>query len=278
MDVEDWYHLDYFRRSDCNEAISLLDGLDRYLDILSEENIPSSFFVLGELATRVAHRIAYHPDIGIHGWSHRRPLTMSVAEFQNDIKRTKSALEDTLGREISGHRAPCFSLDRERLDVLQDMGFVYDSSRIQFGNHPLYGTINMSAFESLRPWIFQRNGFFEFELSTLEVFSRPIPVSGGGYLRLLPWPIMHVMLRKYLKTESMFVLYIHPFELSGKADPPLPVGTTWPTRLRFSRGRSTLECRLRQVIALLRAYGFTFSTFSQVRQDILATGGLKKGT
>lgn len=272
MDVEDWFHLDYFDRARCDTSASLLDGLDRYQALLAEEGIPSSFFVLGELTDVVARRMDHQPDIGIHGWSHRRPLTLSVEEFASDVKRSKDAVEQKLGRAVEGHRAPCFSLDRARLDIVQELGFSYDSSRIQFSSHPLYGTLDLTGYESVRPWVYQRGGFFEFEVSTTRLGRHTIPISGGGYLRLLPWRVMHRLLTRYLEHESLFVLYIHPFELSRQADPRLPDGTGWPTRVRFSRGRSHTEQRLRMLIALLREKGFSFTTFAQLRNEILTTG------
>jgi len=270
MDIEDWYHLDYFQRDRCNASVSLLDGVDRYLDILEEESVPSSFFVLGELAKAVCGRLTKHSDISTHGWTHQRPLTMTENDFRADMKRAKAVLEDQFAREVQGYRAPCFSFDRRRLDILREVGFVYDSSRIQFSSHPLYGTLDMSGFERLRPWIFGLNDFCEFEVSTIRFLRQTLPVSGGGYLRLLPWPLMRSMLSRYLKHESFFVLYIHPFELSLQSDPALPAGTPWPTRLRFSLGRNEVAHRLRQLIALVKFHGFVFSTFSEVRQELLS--------
>ena len=46
MNIEDWYHLDYFDSSKCDKNYSLLDGINVYRDILQKHNIPSSFFVL----------------------------------------------------------------------------------------------------------------------------------------------------------------------------------------------------------------------------------------
>ena len=43
LDVEDWYHLDYFDRTKCNVNYSLLDGLDVYVEILNSLSLPSSF-------------------------------------------------------------------------------------------------------------------------------------------------------------------------------------------------------------------------------------------
>ena len=53
LDVEDWYHLDYFDRHQCDTKNSLLDGLDVYVELLDSLSLPSSFFVLGEIAVRL---------------------------------------------------------------------------------------------------------------------------------------------------------------------------------------------------------------------------------
>ena len=34
MDVEDWYHLDYFQGAAPDRSVSMLAGLDVYLDLL----------------------------------------------------------------------------------------------------------------------------------------------------------------------------------------------------------------------------------------------------
>jgi hypothetical protein len=102
-----------------------------------------------------------------------------------------------------------------------------------------------------------------------------MPVAGGGYIRLLPWPFMRFSLSRYLKKNSFYVFYIHPFELSSRPNPLLPKGTSVAARFRFSSGRKAVEWRFRQTIAMLRAHGFRFSTFAQVRREILAAKSLK---
>ena len=34
MDIEDWYHLDYFNSNQCDRKYSMLDGIDVYREIL----------------------------------------------------------------------------------------------------------------------------------------------------------------------------------------------------------------------------------------------------
>jgi len=124
MDVEDWYHLDYFDRSKCDTSRSLLDGLDTYSELIARHDLPSSYFVLGELATQIKSRLiqladAGH-DISSHGWNHVRPLTMSPEAFSSELIKAKSGLEDIIGRPVPGYRAPCFSLDQTRLERIRE--------------------------------------------------------------------------------------------------------------------------------------------------------------
>jgi len=273
MDIEDWYHLDYFDRLRCNKNYSLLDGIDVYREILQKHNIPSSFFVLGEIAESISSvliEIANEDyDIGSHGWNHIRPITIKPVEFYDELEKSKNNLEDIICRPIEGYRAPCFSIDRQRLDLVQKAGFSYDSSRIDFSAHPLYKTINMDGYELVRPNIFRHNDFIEFQVSTYSIFGKNIPISGGGYLRLLPWVVSHNLIKPYLSQHELYILYIHPFELSSKPNPPFPSTTKWYNRLRFEMGRSTVADKLSRLIDLLKVSGYTFTTFSSLRRELL---------
>ncbi len=240
LDIEDWYHLDYFSGKTFDRSYSMLDGLEVYRRIIEHHNVPSSFFVLGEitqpLKTVLSELCEAGHDVGSHGRSHIRPLTMDVQKFESEVKSCKQELEDILGKPVIGYRAPCFSLDRERLDILRNVGYKFDSSRIRFGDHPLYGDLNMDGFQENYPAIYRSDEFFEFEVSTLPLVGKRIPVSGGGYLRIFPWVVMKRLLECYLKKNSLFTLYIHPFELSSCSNPDFPVGLLCPTKCALLLG------------------------------------------
>ena len=95
-------------------------------------------------------------EIAAHGWNHKRPLEMDKDSFYHDLIKTKETIENNIGSEVIGYRAPCFSLDRQRLDLVEKSGFEYDSSRIDFSLHPLYGTIKMDDYLALSNNIFRR--------------------------------------------------------------------------------------------------------------------------
>jgi polysaccharide deacetylase family protein (PEP-CTERM system associated) len=273
MDVEDWFHLDYFDRTSCDESKSLLDGMQIFLDLLDKYSIKASFFVLGEIAEKNAdvfsRLVDAGHDVGSHGWSHMRPLTLTIDEFRSDLLRSKEVMETISGDRGFGYRAPCFSLDKQYLNVVREIGFAYDSSRIDFGSHPLYGTLDMSGYKKLASCIYGGDDFVEFEVSTLPLMNKRIPVSGGGYMRLLPWSATKALISKYLATGDLYVLYIHPFELSRMSVPELPKETSKLTRARFSFGRRRVEDKLERLIELIHMNGYTFTTFMQLRNELV---------
>lgn len=274
MDIEDWYHLDYFAGTGCDRDYTMLDGLDRYRELLERRGVPSSYFVLGDLLGQLKGRLreiaAAGGDIGVHGRSHVRPLTLDVGAFRTEVDQCKRELEDTIGSRVLGYRAPCFSLDRARLDILRDLGYCIDSSRISFGDHPLYGDLDISGFEEISPWIYRLDDFFEFQVSTLGLFGRQVPISGGGYLRIFPWFLMRALVRRYARANDLYVLYAHPFEMSAREYPSLPAGVGIATRSRFTLGKGTSLKKLDQLVTLLADEGYEFTTFTNLRTRFMA--------
>ena len=195
-------------------------------------------------------------------------MTMGVEEFRADLHRCRDVMKEINGERGFGYRAPCFSLDRERLDIVRDSGFAYDSSRIEFGNHPLYGSIDMHGYDKHSEAIYRNGNFMEFETTTLSVLGKNIPISGGGYLRIFPWFLMKTLVSQYLKTNNIYVLYIHPFELSKLEVPPMPSSTSTITKFRYAYGRTRVKEKIIRLVNLLGDNGYTFTTFSEIQKDI----------
>lgn len=294
MDIEDWYHTTYLLTSNSDREYSMLDGISRYLEILERFDVPSTFFVLGELVesikntlNEISRRAASKSinELALHGWDHTRSILIARDKFKEELERGKKTLEDLIGTEVIGYRAPCFSLDRSRLDILKAIGFHYDSSRIIFEQHPLYTgvenvetkennqpvnkALDISGFERLSDNIFCLEDFFEFQISTLKVWGKTIPVAGGGYLRIFPWILMKKLVKSYLKDTDLYILYIHPFELSVKPSPVFPKETKVLNRLRFNTGRDTVYNKLCALIKMLKDQGMEFTTFSALREKML---------
>ena len=271
MDVEDWYHLDYFAGLAPERSSSMLDGLDVYLSLLKRYSIPTTFFVLSELAEHLGGTLramaAAGHEIASHGVAHERPLKMTIDEFADDLRQSKATLEDVVQRSVEGFRAPCFSMDRPRLEEVRNAGYTYDSSRIDFTGHPLYGSLDVADFDAVSPGHSIQQGFHEFEVSTLPVLGKRLPVSGGGYLRIAPWAIMRPLIQSYVNRQPLYVLYIHPFELSPQPLPAAAAKLSYHQRLRFGLGRAGVEQKLEKLVRLLKSDGFSFVTFRDLCQQ-----------
>lgn len=275
MDLEDWYHLDYFDKNKCDQSESTLDGINIYLEILEEYKIKTTFFVVGELMDQLKpvlkniHEKGH--ELGIHSYNHVRPLLMSLEEFEYDTKKAVEKLESIIGNKSFGYRAPCFSLNRERLDILKKLDFSYDTSKINFQNHPLYGDIDLSDFQLLEPWIYKKDDFVEFEVSTSKFLGKNIPISGGGYLRIFPWFFMKYLLSKYLRENKYYFFYIHPFELSENTSITFPPNTSISKKYRFSIGRKSVKQKIKKTIELLHSEGFEIITFSELKKNFVSS-------
>lgn len=265
MDVEDWYHT-YFPEADVDRSISLLDGLDVALEIMKKENIKGSFFVVAEIAEMLAKKIramdeAGH-DIGCHNYQHLRPVTMSVEDYRKQLIEAKEKIEEILGHEVIGYRAPSFGIDDDRLNVVRECGFKYDSSKLKPQKSAKYGVLNLEGFQEIFPCIHNDGCFTEFEVSTQKIGDMNM-LLGGGYIRMLPWFFMKYMTQKYLDTGKPYVMYIHPIDLSPKAMPKVK-GITLDRYLRTHIGRENMVWRFKQVIEMLKKNGYEFVTFAEL--------------
>jgi peptidoglycan/xylan/chitin deacetylase (PgdA/CDA1 family) len=71
----------------------------RLLDLLKRENVPATFFVLGDQAEKypatVRREYAEGHEVGNHTWDHKDLSTLSAAAIQDEIKRGADAIAAT---------------------------------------------------------------------------------------------------------------------------------------------------------------------------------------
>lgn len=265
MDVEDWYHT-YFPEANVDRTISLLDGLDVALGIMKKDNIHGSFFVAGELADKLADKLREMDrdghDIGVHNREHLRPVTMTSEYFRSQLLEAKQKIEEILRHEIHGYRAPSFGIDDEKLSIVRECGFKYDSSKLKPQKSVKYGMLKLNGFKETVPCIYQTKDFTEFEVSTEKVGNMNM-LLGGGYIRMLPWFFIKYMIQKYLNSGKPYVMYIHPIDLSTKPIPQVK-GISFDRYLRTHIGRRHMVWRFRKIIEMLKKSGYMFVTFEEL--------------
>ena len=269
MDVEAFTDTECVSYSGSDVDIDLLDGFDEYIRILDKHGIKSTLFTVGSLAPKIADKLRSSIKNGhrlaLHNHEHIAPMHMSLEDFRKEIGRAKQKLSEMFETEISGFRAPFFSMDSERLGILKELGFKYDSSHLGFSKARHTVDLELNNFQKLTDGIFKSDNFFEFELSKEKIFGAPYPISGGGYVRLGNWGFIKGLIRQYLQHNDYYVFYLHPFELSRQKIPFLK-GLKAYDQYYLHCGINNYAGHIEQIILMLKKFGYTFVTFEELSE------------
>jgi polysaccharide deacetylase family protein (PEP-CTERM system associated) len=161
VDVEDYFQVAAFaalvKRTDwIHYPCRVERNVDRILGMFAESGVSATFFTLGWIAERYPTVIRQIVDEGhelaSHGYEHAKVHTQKPEDFREDIRKTKSILENIGGTPVKGYRAASFSIDQRSLwafDVLAEEGYSYSSSIYPI-KHDHYGMPEASRF-SFRP-------------------------------------------------------------------------------------------------------------------------------
>ena len=269
MDVERFSDTECISASGIRVDEDLMDGFDEYLRILDRYGIKSTLFTVGDLAPRIADRLRPHIENGhslaMHSYSHIAPMAVPLEQFREKTRRAKAWMRELFDTEVVGFRAPCFSMDKARLDVLQELGFRYDSSHLDYlpARHTV--KLDLHNFHQLRQGVFRRNDFYEFGLSKEKIFGRPFPISGGGYVRLSNWGFIKTLIQHYIHRNDYYVFYLHPFELTKKKIPFFKELKSYD-KFYLKQGIGTYSRRVEKIIRMLMKSGYEFVTFEQLVQ------------
>jgi polysaccharide deacetylase family protein (PEP-CTERM system associated) len=233
-----------------------------FLELLSDLDVRATFFFVGTVARRLPQLIQEVADLGheiaSHSYEHRRLYGGGMEEFREKLRSSKATLEDLSGARVYGFRAPDFSITNSSLwalEVLKDLGFVYDSSIYPIGMHDVYGIAGVEPHIHTLP-----GGLIEFPLSTVEVFGRRIPFGGGGYFRLYPVLLTRLLVSRLNRKGEPCMFFIHPYE----AGPVIPriAGLGAYRRFRHYFNARQGPRRLRRVVS-----GFRFAPAIEVLRE-----------
>lgn len=234
------------------------------LDLFREHRAKATFFVLATVARRepeLVRRIAQEGhEVGSHGWDHDQVYKKTPLQYYEEMARSHELLSNLVGSSILGYRAPHFSIREETawaFDALVRAGFQYDSSIFPFAGRR-YGVPDFSR----GPVRIVREGgsILEIPLSTVVLWNRKLPVAGGGYFRLLPYPIIRRAALRVHEDELPFVAYCHPYEFRKErlvfpSEPgPFRAVRAAVMSAKFNLFRQSMRSKL---TSLLREFRFT---------------------
>jgi len=270
IDVEDYFQVNAFEPYVARDTwesypLRVADNVKRLLDLLDEFQVKATFFVLGWVAERVPGTVreirGRGHEIACHGYGHQLIYRIGPKAFRDDVRRAKSILEEVAGVEVVGYRAPTYSITEKSLwafDILIEEGYTFDSSVFPI-YHDTYGMPDAPRF----PFTVRRESgtLREFPLTTLPIevgrLKYRLPIAGGGYLRLLPVPLIKRGIERINNDEGQpAVLYLHPWEI----DPGQPrIEAGWKSRFRHYNNLAKTEGKLRYLLN-----GVRYGTMTQV--------------
>jgi polysaccharide deacetylase family protein (PEP-CTERM system associated) len=275
FDVEEHFQVAAFwspmrRRQWDNYESRVERNVERILSILSFHGIRATFFVLGWVAQKhrnLVRGIASHGhEIASHGFGHELITSQTPSVFREDIRNSKDILEDIIGGQIHGYRAPSFSITSETqwaLPILAEEGYVYDSSIFPI-QHDRYG------MPGANPWCHRvmtsAGPLWEVPPSTIKIGPIRIPIAGGGYFRLYPYPILRNLLTRTAAGGHPLIMYLHPWEFDP--DQPRMEGSV-VSKFRHYMNLSKTEARLQQLVKDFR--------FMSIREAIETVGSACAG-
>lgn len=270
VDVEEWYELDYLKEYSLEDYnVEVVPKIIDFLDLLDKLNVKATFFIVAKIARKNADIIREIVDrghaIGCHGLDHKLLYDKDNEQYYREIQEGKKLLEEITGIEVEGYRASCFSMEREKLDITQKAGYKYDSSKILFKQHPLYRSLDLSGYNKIDDLVYRNGKFVEYEIPTIQIGKYSIPISGGGYLRLFPYWLIKILIKRYEKQHDNFLIYVHPFELTD-VKLPLPEALKKTTKFRALVGRKKNLRKIEKIIMLLKKKNVEFRTLSNDRE------------
>ena len=225
IDVEDWFQVENLKSVIARDAwdsceLRVERNTDRMLELMANRGVKSTCFILGWIAERCPELVkrihAAGHEIATHGYGHDLIYSLEPEAFNDDIRRSITILEDLTGEAIHGYRAPSFSITDWAIPILAKNGITYDSSAFPTVAHDRYGKLSgMDAGAPISELdVDGHDGTFsEVCISVLKLGSRGIPWGGGGYFRLIPYPLFKRGVKRILRSGMPYVFYIHPWEI-----------------------------------------------------------------
>lgn len=277
VDVEDWYHhltvtgspySEYDAPEDVLEDWSgrydyVTRPVERVLTMFDELGITATFFVVADLVDNspgLVEKIAARGHrVQCHGLEHAcalHPTTkeprFGEEEYETRIETAKEKLEATSGQDVTGFRAPNAYVSGWMLDILEELGFGYDSSvtRNSLYNKttsPLTG-VGTTPFEPKQGTLLPGGDreIVEFPWPHWRLGKYRIPTAGGPLVRLFGRRIVQRGIEQSLE-RGHTVFYFHPLDVSRETFPDAGNGYRRPAFWAFKGRRA--ERRIRDLLS-----------------------------
>lgn len=246
---------------------SVVKNTMQYLNWLDKNKFKCTFFTVGniaqnhaELIQEIAHK---GHEIACHTQNHIPLNKHTSSTFRKDLEENLNNLYKAGAKNITGFRAPVFSLTEETqwaYEILSDLKFTYSSSVLPAKN-PLYG------WESFGISPKRINGnIIEVPMTIARFGLLNIPYGGGVYFRALPNFIISLLSKKNEAVNNPLLGYFHPYDIDTEQERFMHAGINDSKFFNFLMyyNRSTVFDKLDHIVKK----GFTITTYNNYVENI----------
>lgn len=114
-----------------NSYFGIEEGLQDLRDFFRSEGIRPDLFMSAELTVKYAESLGSLTldfNVGNHGYNHRILSNRSPSAQKEDIVKSTRIIESLTGQKVKQFRAPNFSVSGTTITILDNLGYVIDSS------------------------------------------------------------------------------------------------------------------------------------------------------
>lgn len=205
------------------------EGLPKLLDLFKKEGIKATFFATGVMAEQypeLINRIQEEGhELGCHGYTHARFDLMKKEEAKIALKQAGSVLR-RFEKQMVSFRAPNLQFPKSYLELLEEEGFLYDSS--------------VAAY---KPEFFRSR-------EKSKIIRVPATIT-SSFLRLPPGFFLPLIRRKKAP-----VIFVHPWEFVDMSELPIRLDC------KFNTGEKALK-NLEILIRTLKTENYHFLTLKE---------------
>lgn len=195
------------------------EGCIKLIHLLKKYDIKSTFFITGYFAENEPKIIkalsGAGQEVAAHGYRNVNLTTCSKSEIEVGITRSTTILSKLIFQDIVGFRAPQCYINEDMIDILERLGYQYDSSV-----HPAIVPRRYCNWRHpLDPYFLHKiegyNGVLEIPISVIPWLRFPI---SWWWMRNMGNWITYLGTMINLYQCRNIVLYFHPWEFTDLPD------------------------------------------------------------
>jgi peptidoglycan/xylan/chitin deacetylase (PgdA/CDA1 family) len=199
------------------KAFKGIDNLDKILKVFNKYDIKATLFVTGTVLERYGQKLkallSKNYEIACHSFSHRFWNDLNSNQRKEELEKFFTLYQGFFYKKPEGFRAPSHVIDVKALQILQEKGFLYDSSILP--RYPLFKSYRGYKGKALsKPYFPSRENYkTKGEMKILE-----IPVSGlafgiplaGTWISKLPFFVYRILF--FISNPVFLTLNLHSWD------------------------------------------------------------------